>query len=186
MDGALPNKRLTVAEYLEWVEGAPAGRYELVCGEVIEMAPERAWHNRMKGAAYVAIHNAIIRAGLPACTAYTDGMTVKIDEHTAREPDALVQCTPIPLDSLLSDDPIIVVEVASPSSAKSDVSTKIIDYFSVPSIQHYLVITMNSQLLHHTRQPGGDILTRIVHDGDVHLDPPGLLIPFVELVPKLD
>ena len=182
----MPNKRLTVAEYLVWAESAPTGRYELVRGEVVEISPERAWHNRMKGALYMALHLAIRRAGLPDCTAYTDGMTVQIDDQTAREPDALVQCSPIPLDSLIANEPVIVVEVASPSSARSDVSTKLADYFTVPSIQHYLVVDMNSGLLLHTRQADGEILPRIIRDGDVHLDPPGLVIPFAEMVPTLD
>lgn len=184
MDGALPNRRLTVSEYLAWAEGAPAGRYELVRGEVVEMAPERARHNLLKFAAATALRDAIIRSGSEA-TAYTDGMTVVIDEHTAREPDALVQCTPIDLDSLISDEPIIVVEIASPASEGSDLTTKLAEYFSVPSIHHYLIVDLNALVIHHMRQPDGQILTRIIRDGDIALDPPGLIVPYAEMVPQL-
>lgn len=185
MDGVIPNKRLTVAEYLAWGEGAPAGRYELFRGEVVEMAPERAHHNLLKGEVFVALRDAIRRAGLPGCTAYTDGMTVVIDEHTAREPDALVQCTPIDLDSLIADEPVIIVEVASPSSEGSDLTTKFAEYFSVASIQHYLIVDLNALVIHHRRQTDGQILTRIIRDGDIQLDPPGLIVPYTEMVPKL-
>ncbi len=184
MDGALPNRHLTVSEYLTWAEGAPAGRYELVCGEVVEMAPERARHNLLKFAAATALRDAIIRSGTEA-TAYTDGMTVVIDEHTAREPDALVQLKPIDLDSLISDQPLIVVEVSSPSSDRNDLITKLAEYFSVPSIHHYLIVDLNALVIHHRRQADGEILTRIIRDGDIELDPPGLIVPYTEMVPKL-
>jgi len=39
----LPQKRMTVDEYLTWAEGRP-GRYELYNGVVYAMAPERAAH----------------------------------------------------------------------------------------------------------------------------------------------
>ncbi|MGI9480503.1 MAG: Uma2 family endonuclease [Hyphomicrobiaceae bacterium] len=185
MDGALPNKRLTVAEYLTWAEGAPAGRYELFRGEVVEMAPERARHNLLKFAAATALRDAIRRSSVQA-TAYTDGMTVVIDDSTAREPDALVQFTPIALDSLIADAPAIVVEVASPSSEGSDIATKLAEYFSVASIQHYLIVDLNALVIHHQRQADGKILTRIIRDGDITLEPPGLVIPYDEMVPKLD
>ena len=112
-------------------------------------------------------------------------MTVVIDEHTAREPDALVQCTPIDLDSLISDEPIIVVEIASPASEGSDLTTKLAEYFSVPSIHHYLIVDLNALVIHHMRQPDGQILTRIIRDGDIALDPPGLIVPYAEMVPQL-
>lgn len=185
MDGALPNKRLTVPEYLAWAEGATAGRYELFHGDVVEMAPERARHNLLKFAVATALRDAISRSGLQA-TAYTDGMTVVIDDHTAREPDALVQYTPIDLDSLIADAPVIVVEVASPSSEGSDITTKFAEYFSVASIQHYLIIDLNALVIHHARQLDGTILTHILRDGEIMLDPPGLVIPYSEMVPKLD
>jgi Uma2 family endonuclease len=185
MDGSLPEKRMTVPEYLAWAEGATAGRYELFRGEVVEMAPERARHNLLKGAAFIALRDAIKRSGVQA-VAYTDGMTVVIDDHTAREPDALVQLTPIDLDSLISDAPVIVVEVASSSSEGSDITTKFAEYFSIATIEHYLIVDLNDRVIHHQRQPDGDILTRVIAEGDITLDPPGLVIPYAELVPKLD
>lgn len=156
----------------------------LFAGKSSKIAPERAWHNRMKLEVALALRQAIQRAAFPECTAYTDGMTIKIDNHTAREPDALVQCKPIPLNEVIADEPVIVVEVASPSSEKTDVAAKMTDYFSVPSIQHYLIVTTESVLLHHARQSDDQILTRNIRDGDVHLDPPGLTLSFDELVPR--
>ena len=45
---ALPKQRMKVPEFLAWAEAQPQGRYELVNGEVVVMAPERVRHNLVK------------------------------------------------------------------------------------------------------------------------------------------
>ncbi|RAX29269.1 UNVERIFIED_CONTAM: Uma2 family endonuclease, partial [Escherichia coli] len=76
-----------------WAADQPRGRFELVAGQVVAMAPERAGHARAKGRVYRARGAALARAGLD-CEAFTDGMTVRIDTGTVYEPDALVRCGP--------------------------------------------------------------------------------------------
>ena len=82
---------MTVPEFLAWAAKQPRGRYELVRGEVVAMAPERARHNLVKAAVFRALRDAVARAGVP-CTVFTDGMTVVTDNDNSREPDAAVQC----------------------------------------------------------------------------------------------
>ena len=124
-------RRMTVLEFLNWAEAQPEGRYELVDGRIIAMAPERALHNLAKMSVWLALRRAVEAAGLP-CTVYGDGMTVEINEHKARGPDALVQCgKPVDLDALVADNPLVVVEVASPSSERDDKVKKLVEYFSV-------------------------------------------------------
>ena len=61
---------------------------------------------------------------------------------------------------------MIVVEVVSPSSQSLDSGAKLIDYFRVLSVRHYVIVrTKDRTLIHHTRSEGGEILTRIVRDG---------------------
>ena len=77
---------MTVDEFLAWLDEGPEGmRHELVAGEVVAMAPERAGHARRKAEVWLALRDAIKAAGL-TCEALPDGMTIKIDEHTAYEP----------------------------------------------------------------------------------------------------
>src|SRR5215510_1811375 len=113
-------RRMTVHEFLTWASAQPRGRYELVRGEVVRIAPERALRNVVKSEVYAALRDAIKRAGLP-CKAYGDGMTVVIDNEHAREPDAAVQCgVPFKPKSMILEAPLIVVEVVSPSSERDD------------------------------------------------------------------
>ncbi len=108
-----PTPRMTVEEFLAWAEGRP-GRHELVRGEVIAQAAERAAHWEVKLATHVALLAAIKAKALP-CHVVPDGATVRIDDTTAYEPDAMVFCGPKPPPSaLLVENPVIIVEVLSP------------------------------------------------------------------------
>jgi Uma2 family endonuclease len=174
---------MSVQQFLAWAIGQENGRYELVRGQVVAMAPERARHNLVKLATARALGDAVARSGLP-CTEFTDGMTVIIDDETAREPDAAVQCgVRTDLESTVLEAPLIVVEVASPSSARDDTGDKLVEYFSVPSIRHYLIVRPEQNVvIHHARSDGGDIVTRIVATGDIDLVPPGMSIPIEQIL----
>lgn len=171
---------LTVDAFLDWAEGRP-GRFELEGGAVIAMAPERIGHLLAKTAAFNALSQAVSRAALP-CQALPDGAAVRIDARTLYEPDALVFCgaTP-PLDALAIVVPVIVVEVLSPSTGRRDHHEKLIGYFAVPGVQHYLIVDAERRVLVHHARRGDEMATRILHDGPLHLDPPGLALEVTEL-----
>jgi Uma2 family endonuclease len=173
--GALPKTRMTVDEYLRWSESQGEGRYELVGGEVIMMSPETVRHVAIKNEAWLALRTAIVDAGL-ACRAYGDGVGILIDDETVREPDITVQCKPADLDSLVLDEPVVVVEVISPSSIRSDTGAKVAEYFRVASVRHYLIIDpFGGSVIKHSRSDADrPILTEIHRSGVIAIDPPGL------------
>jgi Uma2 family endonuclease len=172
---------MTVAEFLEWAERQPKGRYELVDGQAIAMSPEPNRHVLVKLNAANALRSAVARAGVD-CTVFTDGSAVLIDGYGSREPDAAVQCGPVDFDSLVLDVPVIVVEVLSPSSERSDTGEKLSEYFSVASIRHYLIVNPFRKLvIHHARLDGGKIETRIVDVGEIDLSPPGISVSVAEI-----
>lgn len=172
---------MTVDEFLVWAEDRP-GRYELIGGEVVAQASERAKHWEIKLATHVALLNAIKAAKL-GCHVVPDGGTVRIDATTAFEPDGMVYCgEKVAPDSLIVENPVIVVEVLSPTTGRNDKSRKLADYFRVPSIAHYLIVDAEAPLvIHHQRRPDGDILTHILRDGTLSLDPPGVTLALSEI-----
>jgi Uma2 family endonuclease len=165
---------MNVDEYLVWA-GEQSGRYELLDGAVVAMSPEGAGHAEKKAAVHAALLAGIRARGL-ACYALPDGMTVRIDDSTAYEPDALVYCgAKLKPSALEVPNPIIVVEVLSPSTRHIDLSAKLADYFRLPSVAHYLIVDPEKpRILHHARAGGDTILTRIVNDGTIRHDPPGI------------
>lgn len=169
---------MTADEFIPWALAQPEGtRYELVHGQVIAMAPERLGHVRGKQRMFRLLADAIAAAGL-VCEALVDGAVVQVDAATVYEPDALVRCgPPLPDDTIRITDPLIVVEVLSPSSRSRDASLKLADYFRIPSVRHYLIVATDIRtVIHHARDQSGIILTRIVRDGRLLLDPPGIAL----------
>jgi Uma2 family endonuclease len=134
---------MTVPEFLSWADarnGEEAKRrFELVRGQIVAMAPERLEHSRAKLRAATALDAAVRQAGVN-CEAFVDGPGVAIDNDTCYEPDALVACGERGAgDSMLAPNPVIVVEVLSPSTRDIDKTVKLADYFRVPGLSHYLV-----------------------------------------------
>jgi Uma2 family endonuclease len=170
-------------EYRRWAEAQPRGRFERVGGEVVAMAPERAAHLRVKARAWQALDRAVRAAGVP-CEALPDGATVEVDDHTDYEPDAVVNCgAPMADDAVAAPNPVVVVEVLSPSTRSVDTGAKLTDYFRVPSIRHYLVVRADRHAVthHRRRDDDGGIETRLIAEGRITLDPPGLSILVEEL-----
>jgi Uma2 family endonuclease len=171
---ALAKTQMTVDEFLATAEKRK-GRWEIENGVAYAMAPERLAHGRVKGEAFIALRNAIRKANLP-CEAVTDSVAVRIAAHTAYQPDALVYCGPREDGKAREiDNPLILVEVTSPSTGWRDVGKKLTGYFSLPSVVHYLLLYPDDRtLVHHKRAEGGLIETRILSEGPLRLDPPGL------------
>ena len=169
--------KMTFDEFVVWSAAQPRGRYELVNGEVVEMPSEGGRHNLVKLAVVQALQEAARRAKF-AGTVFTDGMTVRIDAKHGREPDAAVTVTPVAdLEALYLIDPMIVVEVVSPTSERDDTGVKLLEYFLVPTIRHYLIVRpVERAVVHHAKLDGGEIRTAILHGGELRLDPPGLIL----------
>jgi Uma2 family endonuclease len=165
----------TSDEFIAWALEQPSGRFELDNGVVVAMAPDRVNHAIAKLNAVVALRTAVGARSLP-CQAFPDGMSVKVNDRTVYEPDALVRCGPPPPgDAIEISDPVIVVEVVSPSSRGIDRGVKLAGYFSLPSVRHYLIVDTDKRVvIHHHRSEDGRIGVQVLHDGPLTLDPPGL------------
>ncbi|CAA9211855.1 MAG: hypothetical protein AVDCRST_MAG08-145 [uncultured Acetobacteraceae bacterium] len=176
--------RMTADEFIAWAMEQPdGGRYELVGGEVVGMAPERVARARVKARVFNALADAIERGGL-ACEAFPDGMAVQVSADTVYEPDAQVRCGPrLPGSAVTIPDPVVVVEVLSPSTRAHDAGAKLGGYFLLPSVRHYLLLDIRTRtLIHHARAEDGGIATRVARDGAVRLDPPGTALDVAELL----
>jgi len=172
---------MTAEEFIAWAMARPEGeRYELDAGEVVAMAPERAAHARTKGRIFRRLAEAVEAAGLP-CEVFPDGMAVAVDADTIYEPDALLRCgAPLTPDVATVTDPVVVVEVLSPSTRGVDVGEKLAGYFRMASVRHYLIVKPGSNVvILHSRGEDGQIITHLVHEAPIRLDPPGIAIdPF--------
>jgi Uma2 family endonuclease len=70
---------------------------------------------------------------------FVSGPKVEIAAQAAFEPDVVVICGEVP-EGLLVPGPLIVVEVLSSSTRDRDLTVKLADYASLPSVPHCLLI----------------------------------------------
>ena len=179
--------RMTVEEFFAWLETQPERpRYELIGGEPVEVSPERILHAKVKSRVWRALDDALAASGLPY-TALIDGVVIRIDDHTAFEPDVSIAADDsLDDDSVLVPEPVLVVEVLSPSTALRDASIKLEEYFRLPTIRHYLIVDADRKVVFQHHRIGDKIETAIVHEGVIELDPPGIAVDVGVIFPDVD
>ena len=86
-------------------------------------------------------------------------------------------------DEIEITDPVVVVEVLAPTTRHIDASAKLVGYFWLPSVHHYLIFAPKDRLtIHHQRAAGGKIATAIVPDGWIVLAPSGIEVEVAALL----
>ena len=177
---------MTAEDFIAWSIDQPAKgkRFELANGEVVAMASERSRHASVKFRVARRLEEAVEAADLQ-CTVYPDGMAIRIDPYTVYEPDAAIRCgEELADDALIYEDPVVVVEVLSPSTAGVDTGGKFEGYFKLPTLSHYLIVRPRpASVIHHARLADGTIQTRIMASGLLQLSPPGITVDVAALFP---
>ncbi len=158
------------AAFQHWAEAQPRGRFERLSGEVVPVSPERWEHARLKAEIWRALDAAL--ANHSACQVVPDGMPVAVDEATAFEPAVAIHCgAPLPRTSIVIPNPVVVIEVLSPSTKRIDTTVKVDKYLRVAA--HYLIFRADRADVTHWRR-GMTVPDRPT--GVLKLDPPGIVI----------
>jgi Uma2 family endonuclease len=130
---------MTVAEFLAWEE-AQESRWEFDGFSPVAMTGGTEAHEFIKNNLIAAL-NAKLR-GTP-CRAYGSDLKIKVADRI-RYPDAFVVCAPMVHRGTVRDDPMVVFEVLSPSTARIDRVEKMHEYWATPSIQRYVLIEQDA------------------------------------------
>lgn len=156
----------TVEAFDRW-HAARSERWEFIAGVPVMMAPGSLSHTIIKG--NVLRHLANKLAGSP-CRAFVDGAEVKSRQLSAI-PDVVVACGPIDLASSTIAEPVVIVEVLSPSSERDDIGRKWQGYCLIPSLRHYLVVAQDSRFVTlHTRTGPASFDESIHQEGAIALE----------------
>jgi Uma2 family endonuclease len=151
---------MTVDEFLSWDDGTDT-RYELVGGFVVAMAPPLRRH----GILAVRLGGAIDSALRPRrpCSAQSEAGIVKPHSNdTCYVADLAVTCGSLRPDDRLIRDPILIVEILSPSTTSFDRQTKVPDYRRIASVQEILLLDSDSVFAEVLRREGDHWITEIV------------------------
>jgi Uma2 family endonuclease len=144
-------KRLcSVEEFLAFA-GEGDTRYQLVRGVVTAMAPAQAVHGEM-----VMRLGARMMAALPrGCRVISEaGIKPPQRDDTYWQVDIAVTCRPREPGEIYLSDPVLVVEVLSPSTQATDRVFKLPDYRSMASVNHILLVSTEAVRIEHWRRAG--------------------------------
>jgi Uma2 family endonuclease len=155
-----PVKRLwTIEEYLAY-ELETGIKHEYIDGEIYAMTGGTDKHSKIKANVVIALGKQ--REQAQTCSIYDSDMRIKITDKKYVYPDMSVVCG----ESVFADkehtiltNPTFVVEVLSESSADYDKGTKADYYFSLASVNAYLLLAQDrayAQL--YTRHEAGWLL----------------------------
>ena len=116
-------------------------KWELINGRVVRsMVGARLDHARIIQNVNFALRSHI-RARELACETFTESAWLKQRfQKLAAFPDVMVRCGPIEPDASSVDDPLILIEVVSPTSGGRDRGEKVPAYMRLASAQHICLI----------------------------------------------
>lgn len=148
---AAPARKLvTVAEFLRF-DGEGDRRYQLIGGEIVMMAPPSPTHGALASSVSRLIGNQLRR---PCRTLSEAGITLPWSDTSFYVADVAVTCSPIAGQSWCPD-PVVVVEVLSPSTEAEDRGVKLPDYRRLASVQDILLVASDRVAVEHYARRGG-------------------------------
>jgi Uma2 family endonuclease len=163
--------RHSYEEYLAY-ERDSGMKHEYDGGEILAMAGGSRRHNALASRVSAAIEN----ARRPGCVAFQSDQRVRVlATGKATYPDASLVCGPIegdPADptGATITNPMLIVEVLSPSTEEDDRGAKWQHYQLIPALQEYVLIGQaQPRIERYRRLPSGDWEYRDVREGMLRL-----------------
>lgn len=155
--------KIGVTEYLEG-ELISQTKHEFVDGEVYAMAGASDRHHRICANLFIKLDSHLASS---KCEAFMTEMKLKTDEKTFYYPDVFVSCDKVKASAYYREEPVLVVEVVSPSTRDIDRREKLRAYQMVSSVHEYVVVEQDRTLIEiHRRQPDGRWITYFYNEGD--------------------
>jgi len=141
MGYALERRRMSADEFLAW-EATQTERHEFVQGEVFAMTGGRDRNNTVTLNLALALRQHLAGSG---CRVYAGDLKLQVAAADAFfYPDLMVTCSAADLaDRLVKREPVLVVEVLSPSTEAFDRGDKFAHYRRLPSLREYLLVDVD-------------------------------------------
>lgn len=163
---AQAHKHWTEDEYLAFERGS-AVRHEFVDGTVYAMSGASIRHADIVGNVFLRL--APLARG-KGCGAYSQGTQVRIrhirDTHYYY-PDVVLACDRSEDDSHTLNNPCLIVEVLSPSTAAIDRREKMRAYLSIPSLKQYILVDQDVAHVESLRRTEAGWVQELLSTGDV-------------------
>lgn len=136
---SLPTELLSVEAYLEGEQQGDI-RHEYLAGQIVAMVGASRAHALLCGALHALLLPAARRQG---CQLFMADMKVRIDEGLDSYfyyPDLVLSCHAEDRHPFYVSQPVLIVEVLSPSTERIDSREKLLAYRLLPSLREYLML----------------------------------------------
>lgn len=166
---------LTVDEYLAW-ERESDQRHEYIDGRIYLMAGGMTDHSAIAVNVTIAI-GVQLRGG--RCRVFNSDAKVQLSDERYVYPDASVSCDE--RDRRRADavrSPVVIVEVLSPSTEAYDRGRKFGLYRSCPTIQEYVLVSTDQQLIETYRRGAADSWTLYTFGPGSEIELPSIGVQF--------
>ena len=149
--------RMTVTEFLAWPPDPTGAVWQLIDGEPVAMAPASQTHGAIQNEIGRLLGNHLRERGLPCRVITAPGVTPQVRSNwNVRVPDLAVSCRRDSLRERLLAEPVLVVEILSPSN-EAETWGAVWAYTTIPSVQEILVVR--------SLQVGAELLRRLPDGG---------------------
>lgn len=156
-------KKIDLDEYLE-SEMSGEIKHEYIYGEVYAMAGTSDRHNRIAINLGSKIDNHL---GSSECETFIESVKLKADAQTFYYPDVMVACDSSPESAYYRKEPILIIEILSPSTERTDRNEKLTVYKNISTLQEYVIVWQEKiQIEIHRRQHDGNWLTFVYNEND--------------------
>jgi Uma2 family endonuclease len=139
------DKLWTLEEFLAFDDGTDTS-YQLFEGRLVAMNPP------LRGLAVLTARLVRIIGGQlrPPCEVAAEAGIVPVNRrHSWYKADLIVTCTPGSYKDQFIAEPVLVIEVLSPSTGATDFNRKLPDYQQMPSMQDILLVSSMERLIRH-------------------------------------
>ena len=184
-----PQRKYTIAEYIA-IEERAEYKNEYCRGEIFAMSGGTRAHARIIGNLYFQLRSALAGKG---CQAFNSEQriyvkTVDLDTY----PDVSVVCGSVELsieDPEAITNPVVLIEVLSPSNERYDRTTKFNCYRNLRSLKQYVLVTQEEALVEtFTRSANGswEYLDAVGIDAFVNLSAIDYQLPMTAIYEEVE
>ena len=174
-----PKEFITVEDYLEGEKDSPI-RHEYVDGHVFAMAGASDRHNIIAGTIYSSLLNST-SAG--PCRPFISDMKLVVDANTYYYPDVVVACDPPGGDRYTRRQPILIVEITSHTTERTDRFEKLPAYKRISGLKECVLVAQDQMFIETHRMIDGqwraELLTK--PEEELRLDSVGLSLTLAEI-----
>ncbi len=164
-------------------ESVSANKHEWVNGEVHAMVGASENHSVLTFNIARKIGNHLEDA---PCKIFIADMKLKTPNGNCRYPDCMVVCEKDNEDPYVKSKPIILVEVLSHSTRKTDEKDKLLEYINIPTLREYVIIEQDFVDITVYRKNNDWHSTHYFLEEDIYFDSIDLTLSVAEIYHRVE